>query len=702
MRSSIKLTAFFLMLYTLLSAGSINEELFNKAEKFYSSKSYDNALKIYENLLKEEEFKDRELLLFHLGSSYSYLRKEEKAYRILSVLFKEYPQTIYYKNSLKIMIDYLKSKKEFQAALDLLEEKSVLLKGDDDIKKMILELYEYNGSYLQALELLEKEFPLTLWSFQKKVYYLRELKRYDDAISYTREHLSRYNNIELYQSLADLYELKKDYKESMAWYMELYKRTNNINYIINQSRMLFSNNIQDLGKESVSFIFEKLGDNIGTYKQVAEIYKEYGLYEELLVLYDSGIKKGYDFQKEKINVYEVMGKYEKAVYEYLKLLDKNQISFITDKLYNLALYEDQFELIEKLLVKYEEDFPNKKQLILQIEISLNLKLGQFNKIQTALMKKYFPGKNIDQDFLENIINALFNKGKYDHIINIYDQIPGSVKARINAVVQLRYAQSLYMFNKYTESLDVLNSFKQSALQDVVKYYKALNYTGLKKYDTAIGYVRKYSSYEAFDLYLKLLILQGQFNKAKDEIRGEIKKNKYPKSNLLFYQIVVNIFLNESEIVVTDMKKYLEVYPHTREANDCVSLLFLLNNEFIKSDKGKKEQVLAFYKYYYIHDYNKAVDVLKNITVKDTNLKSVISFYLSMSFYYLDEYKRCVTELKEIIKQDTFIKPYALELLGWIYLNKLQDKETAKKYYNDILASYPSFINVNNIRKLIAE
>ena len=46
MRSSIKLITFLLAFYTVLSAGSINEELFNKAEKYYKQKRY-RFLRVY-------------------------------------------------------------------------------------------------------------------------------------------------------------------------------------------------------------------------------------------------------------------------------------------------------------------------------------------------------------------------------------------------------------------------------------------------------------------------------------------------------------------------------------------------------------------------------------------------------------------------------------------------------------------------------
>ncbi len=698
------LRIYFILLSFLqiLSAGSINEELFNKAEKYYSSKSYSKAITIYENLLKEENFINRELLLFHLGSCYSFLRQNEKSYYILSQLFKEYPHTKYLKKSLKIIVSYLKHKKDFKTALELLKEKSRIIGSDNEINKMRLEIYEYNEDYKEALKFLEKSFSLSFWFIQKKVYYLQEIKKYDKAITFIKTHLPQFKRIELYQSMADLYELKQDFNNSILWYDKLYTKTGNINHIINQCRMLFSNNLLKQGQQTVSKIFKYLGDNIRTYKQIAEIYKEFGIYNKLLKLYNKGIKKGFDFHKEKINVYEVMGKYEKAVYEYLKFLKPVSLPYISEKILNIALYEEQLILIEKSLKKYKNQFSGKKDLIIKIQINLYLRFNQYNKIYSALEEEYFTLKKVDNNFLETIINSLFNTENYEYIMKIYNLMPEKIKKNINPVIKLRYAQSLYVFEKHRASLKILKDINQKALKNAINYHIALNYLKLKDYNKAIQCVKKQFNNESMDLYFKLLILKTQYQKAMKLISGEMKKKQYPKSKLFFNEIIVNLFLNEYTIIIKDLKKYIEIYPQTDEANDCVNLLFLLDNEFIKNNKNKKKQVMKFFQFYYLKNHKKIIKILKELHFNNDNLDSILFYYLARAYMYNSEYDKSIEELKKIIKIKSFIKPFALELLGWIYLNKLGKKQTAYKYYKKILAKYSSFINVNNIRKIIVE
>ena len=695
------LNLFLIIFFSLqLFSQSVNDELFNKAEEHFKKRAFDKARIIYDNLINERNFNKRELLLYHLGSSYYSLHKKEKAYQVLMKLLDEFPQTSYLKRSLEIIVDYLKYKKEFDKAIELLENNANKLKNDTEIKKIMLQVYEANEDHLKALHLLEKDFSHNLWFVKKKADYLKKLKEYDQAIGFIKSQLSKFDTIDMYILLANLYELKKDFNNSVLWYEKIYNKTGKVGHLFDEIRMLLSNNLIEKSKTVIKKIIKVLGDNIKTYKQIADIYKEFGMYDELLVLYDEATKKGFDFQKEKINVYEIMGKYEKAIYHYLQLLNGTNYFYVLERLENLALYEEQFPRIEKLLREYENKFPEKKDLILKLQIQIFLKFNQISKLIDILKIKYFPLKKIDNSFLENIINSLLGRENYEYIIDIYEMIPAEIRTNINPVIKLRYAQSLYIFKKHELSLRTLNTLEQKVLLNMVNYYKALNYVELKKYTEALQHLRGLNSYESFSLHFKILISKGEIKQAEKMLSRELKKKNFPKSNLAYDEIILDLFSNEDVIMVQDIKKYLGIYPQNDKANDLVLMLFLLENDLIKNNEENKSAVMSFFKFYYLGDFKQSITVLKKLEFNIVNLDSMINYYIVKCYLFEDDYEIAIKELNRIIKNETFIKPYALELLGWIHQYKKNNPQLAKKYFKQILSDYPSFVNINNIREIL--
>ena len=109
--------------------------------------------------------------------------------------------------------------------------------------------------------MLEKNFTPDTWFIQKKVTYLKQLKESTTAIKFVKANLSKFNTPALYSYLANLYELKKDYDNSILWYEKLYKKTKKPVYMINGVRMLIANNKIEKSKPFVRKIFNILGEN---------------------------------------------------------------------------------------------------------------------------------------------------------------------------------------------------------------------------------------------------------------------------------------------------------------------------------------------------------------------------------------------------------------------------------------------------------
>jgi len=689
-----------LLLAFQLHAQNVSLELFKKAEKHFKKREYKKAQLLYENLVEDKNFSKREMTLFRLGHCYYYLRNKEKAYITLTRLMEEYPSTPHLKPSLKIIVDYLKIKKEFNKAAQLLKEN--LSKNPDDIemKKLLLQVYEESQDYKKALNLLENNFPPNVWFAKKKSYYLKEQKQYDLAINFLIQKIKEFDSIELYSILADIYELNLDYDNSSLWYEKLYTKTKKNIYLFNEARMLLSNNLTTKARPVINKILKKLGENINTYKQIADLYKEFGIYDELLIFYEKAIKKGYDFKKEKINILEIMGKYEEAVYSYLKMLDNTNYYFILERMENLAIYEEQYPLVEKLLVKYEDKFQGKKELILKLQMQMHLKFNELSKLVSILKNKYFSVKKIDFLFLESLINSLFTSEHFEYIIEIYKLIPVKIKKNINPAIKLRYAQSLYLFEQYNLSLAVLNTLKNKAMVEKINYYKSLNYFELKNFPEALKYLKNLSTYEAFDLHIKILLLQGKIKQAQKLVARELKRKKFPGNSLSFNEIIISLFLHEYTIMVQDIKKHLSIYPQDDKSNDLALMLFLIQNDLIKNHEEKKTGIMDFFRSYYLNDYKVCITSLKSLEFNVDNIDSIIYYFLAKCYIYEKKIDKAINELNGILKKETFVKPYALELLGWIYQNKKKNKDSAKKYYKQILSEYPSFININNIRKIL--
>lgn len=136
-----------LFTFTYLNSQDINNELFNKAEDFYSQKNYSDAVKIYDNLLTEKDFTKKQILLYKLGKCYYYLQQSDKMYNTFTLLINEYPNAEYYKECIDIMVEFLQDKKEYDKATELLNITINKFNNDEKYKKKLLEIYENKNEF---------------------------------------------------------------------------------------------------------------------------------------------------------------------------------------------------------------------------------------------------------------------------------------------------------------------------------------------------------------------------------------------------------------------------------------------------------------------------------------------------------------------------------------------------------------------------
>lgn len=689
---------FFLIIINPLKAQRLNEELFKKADSYYKNKEYEKAKNIFENLIKEKEFHQREDILYRLGRCYFFIKLDKEGYNTLMQLMTEYPQTQYENDSLHLVVDYLTQTQEYAEAINLLFIANQKNRLDENLKNKLLNLYELEKNYSMALNFLENNFSPSPWFMDKKIFYLKAMKEYDKAIAYIKQNLNN-NKKELYSALGDLYALKSDFKSAISWYNQLYEKTKNIDDLLLELKMLLIYNQKEDSRILVNKILELLGKNQYAYQKISDLYKQLGFYSELIFIYNEAIKEGHNFTKEKINVYEVLGQYDKAVEEYIQLLNPNEFQYVYERLVNLSLVEEEFDFLMKMLPKLETKYSEKKGLIIQLEILLLLKFKKSEMVASSL-DKYLKLKSLETSFLENVINTLYKQKGYEIINQIYKKLTHEDKKTISPLMQLRYAQSLYLLNDFQDSLLLLNELNQDVIKEEVDFYRALNYIQLKKEDLALAILKDHRyHYLFFDQLFSLYLKKGDLTTAQKEL--DLVQNKLTKSQVLYFEILLYLYKEEFTLHLNDVNKYVSLYPNLEPTNDLMLYLLVTSQNEVKENPQNQKFVMEFFKSYFLD--NPAVLIQKNLSENNTlnpKTKNILEFFIAKSYVLLKKYNKAIALSNTLIETQGLLRPYALELLGLLYYQELNNPSMGKKYFNIILSDYPNFVNINNIRKLL--
>ena len=652
--------------------------------------------KIYENLLPEKDFTKRQVLLYKLGKSYYFLQLNDKMYNTFTLLINEYPDTQYYKECIDIEVEFLQDKKEYDKAIELVNIAINKFNNDEKYKKKLLEIYESKNGFDKALEYLENNFSKSEFYINKKIYYLKTLKQFPEAILFLQNNQSSFPALEYNQLLADLYNGKKDFNMAIIYYNKLYDTNKNIKYLFDELSMLISNNLNDKGKELETRIFSIIGETKENYQKIGDIYKELGFYQEVINLYDRAIKKGFDFKEDKIKIYEILGNYKQAIDDSIVLLNKDNFNSILEKFVNLVTVEEQYILVNNELTYLSKTNKEKKDLILKIQLNLYLKLNMMDKLETSLIE-YLNGTNIDENFIESIINFLFKIEYYEFIEKNYNVIKNNKNLNNNSLIKVRYAQSLYYLGKYNDSLNIFNTLPNEIFKDEVDYFKALDYIKLQNSELAIKILNSHKDkFPFFNQLFMIYLNNNNFKEAKDEL-DHINKN-ITKYDFLYCDILYNLFLDNYGVIINDINKYMASYPNMEYANDFIFMLFILKDESVKKNNN---EAMNFFKQYFLKNYKSAIDYLNKMNNIDS-IAEVDNFYIAKCYYYLKDYLNSIEVLKKIIINKKYIRPYALELLGMIYYSKLNNQMEANKYFKILLSDYPKYYNSNDIRKILLE
>lgn len=696
----MRLIKFLILIYCInLYAQSIDIELLKKADEYFEKREYYKAKNIYENLTQSPDIKEKDRVLYNLGKCYSALQQKEKMYNTLKMLLTEYPDSKYISLALPLMVDYLKSKRKYKEAIEILER--YIKKYPEILKKSLLELYEYSEEYEKALDYLEKNFKISKWYIEKKIKYLRNLKRFSEAVSFLKSIIEKFKNPQYYQMLAELYIENGDLTSAERYLRKAYDISNNIHYIIEIGRMYALHNQIQNAIKNWKKLFTILGRKRFTYEQIANLYKEFGFYKELLKLYNEAKKYGIDFTREKISVLEIMGRYEEAVNEYINLLDSDKFLYVKERLIRLAVIEDEFDVVEKIL----------KKKIGKSEIFLKEKLTQIlyyiyyetNKMKEAedLLKEYVNFKNIDIYFINKFIDDFLLKKEYNRLYNVLKNMKR--KDELTENIKLKYATLLYHIKKYEDSLAILQKLDRKNV-DIrqVDYLKSLIYFKTGKYESSIKILEKYKEdFKYFLLLVDSLAYSGKTDKALKYIGKGMKEKKYRKDILYFKEAILLLFLDKSGEAKSDFKKLIEVYPNSEYANEALLYLFIWDNEFVKNNKEREKAFYEFIKKYYLTEYKEASELLKRVAVSNTTLEEIANYLSARCYYLAGDATKALKILDSLIQKESIVLPYALELAGDIYY-KQNRKDKAIKIYKKLIDKCPNHPEIQQIRERIIE
>ncbi len=688
----------FVFAFNLYSQ-SIDIELLKKADNYFIKKDYYDAKKIYENLIQSPNIKEQDRVIFNLGKCYYALQQKEKSYITLKTLLLEYPDSKYIPPAIPIIISYLKSKRKYVEAIELLEKYEKRYPSNS-LKRELLEIYEASENYTKALTYLENNFVFSQWYVEKKVKYLRYLQRITDAINFLNTAIKKFRNSRYYKMLAELYIENGDFSTAENCYEKAYEISNNINYLIEIGRMYAIHNKVNKAVNTWNRLFKILGRKRFTYEQVANLYKEYGLYNELLKLYNDAKKNGLDFTREKINILEIMGKYKDAVIELIKILDSKNFLYVKERFIKLAIIEDEFNTVENVLKQnIEKSDKFLKEKLIQILYQIYYEADKIEDAEKLLLK-YVKLDNIDVCFINNFIDHFLSKGEYNRLYRIFQKVKD--KNRLSGIILFKYAKLLYYLEKYDMALAVINKIKKDKFHiDQVNYLKALIYFKIGKYKNTIKILKNYrNNFDYFTMLLDALAYSGKIEEALKYIDKEINNKNFKKDILYYKEAIFLLFLTKTGEAKSYFKKLIEIYPNSEYANEAILFLFIWDNEFIRNNKEREMAFHNFIKSYYLKKYRQATKFLEKISIANTTLEEII-IYLSARCYFLaEDYDSALNLLLPLIKKESMVLPYALELTGNIYYFKKKDKNKALKIYKRIIDKYPNHPEIQEIRNRI--
>ncbi len=678
----------YLLLAVNLFSQSIDIELFKKANKFYSQKKYYKAKKIYESIINSSVITEKDKLLFNLGNSYYNLQMKYKAYTVFKNLISEYPSSKFIKPAVLKIVKYLKDKHKYDEAVRIMSDYYRRSK-DKEIGKKIIEIYIFSRKYSEGLKFLDENFSMSEWYLEQKVLFLKHSRRSKEAVDLLLQNIKKYDKLKFYVMLAELYEQSGNLDKAAQWYDKAYTKSKNIEYLINKGRMFIINNRTKDADRVWKNILKLYKYSRKAYSIIANAFKEFGMYNELLKLYNEASAHGFDFTEDKINILEILGRIDEALNEYVKLLNVANYYSIKKKILDIAFINEEQNKVENFLAETIKK-KNKIEFIYPILIEFYIKTKN-KKNLINFFKSYINNVRLNNIIITDLFNAMSRLSLFSEEIDIFQYM--EEKKKLDDALRIKYIEALYLSGKFNKILSVANKISTKKFDKEISFYKGLIYIKKKKFRDAETVLAKYSDdFEFYSLLIDLKIYTGNYKEALKIIEKGEHNKKFNKSELLYKKGFVMLFLDKPSEAFSYFKKLLEIYPDTEFANESGFYCFIYD----MLPKDNKILVPQFLKKIFVNDYVSALKVLDKIYI--IKRADLIKLEKAELYIKMEQYVDALNELKNI--NEDYVMPYALEKEADIYMKYMNKPSIAEKIYRKIIKKYPAYVNIQDVRNKI--
>ena len=460
-----------------------------KAKIFMEDNSYEEALKILNDIIKEDnnnykaylyrgkiymsigekelaynDFKNADLLTsnnievrYNLARASMSLKRFIEARDVISDLFH------YYKD--KYLISIFDSCNRYIIDSLLNQSKSLNNKQKIDLAKS----YKYIGNINKAIEVLKsiKNIEEEPYALLLVANYLRLLKNYEDSLMYINKYLSlnESENYKAYYIKGLIEENKKEYSKSLESYKKCISENENYKPVYNKiTKVLLIYNYYNRAFETCEKAIELNYDKDISLNNKGIIYFYLANYDEALKCFEESICKFPECIDGYLNKSMILRKKE----EYIEALSicnnlikegNEGVDIITEKaliLINMERYEDALRLISKALMIWENSV-----YVLYIKALCLCKMKDFKEALYIIDNTINNHKSNDVIFISLKIYVFISMNKYNSLIELIRDYFNDYESEdknliINFIGKIKYNSSLLKRDfTYEEVVDYL-------------------------------------------------------------------------------------------------------------------------------------------------------------------------------------------------------------------------------------------------------
>lgn len=633
---------------------------FNTAKDLYSKSLYGSAQNIFGQILKENIQDEKQFYRNEAAYYYALCALElyngDAIYQTQNYI-ETHPESYYLNDANFKLANFYFRNKKFKEAIECYEQtEQKKLTGAE-----ISEYYFKLGFCFYA----RKDFAQATKTF----YEVKDRKDNFGILSlYFYSHL-KYANSQYQTALIGFLELEKDiqFKDIAPHYIiQIYYFKDDYQKLIDYSSR-FQDSIGNTSPQIAKLIAESYFRTT-KYSNAIPYFKQYETSVDKLSDIDN-YELGFSYYKTE--------NYENAV-NYLSKIKKLKDTISQYVTYTLG--DCYLKLKRKTEARrafetasqysYNEDI-TEDALFNFAQLSYELSISPFNEAVTAFttyVDKYpnSPRANIAYDFM---INAFLSTKNYQQAIKTIEKMSAKTRnSKVDAAYQrLTYFRGLELFTeqKYTQAITMFdNSLKydkyDKKISSLCYYWKAESNYRINNINNAINQFKQFVTSTGS-------VTLEEYGQAHYNLGyAYFKKKDYSNANIWFRKFEDNEQNSQSTTLNDALNRIADCFFITKEFNEAVR--------------------------YYIKAAN------MNIIVKDYSL-----YQLGLSYGALKQYDNKVKALKQLINEqsDSEYGGNSMFEIAKTYQTFLNNTDSAKYYYNELLYNYPSFTMKKNALANIA-